>query len=95
MKTGYGKKVASRDKRKSPKLEDMIAMFDKINKDELSSGGRPGIDNAYRPLTDWEYYSDQIENIYGVSMAKARELAKQMAEFAKKRGKEIEINEED
>lgn len=62
-----------------PTAKELYDMFNKINKDAVAEEG----DDAFVSLADIEYYTDQIENIYELPEAEAKELAKEMAAMSK------------
>jgi hypothetical protein len=60
-----------------PPTPELVKMFEQINKDCEESG------EGVVELTDIDYYSDQIANIFEVDEDTARVAAEQMAEFIK------------
>jgi len=60
---------------RTPSVDELIDLFTRVNRDIKHDKTGESI----VPLTDWEYYSEQIENIFGLDAKKARELAKEMA----------------
>lgn len=58
-----------------PTLKDLFKMFNKINDDCMRAC------EDIIPLTDKEYYSEQIQNIYNLTEECADELADQMRKF--------------
>jgi len=69
---------------KTPSVHDMFVLFTLVNKDAKKNG-----DSVVR-LTDWDYYSTQIQNIYGVDDDTAESLAKQLAQYVKAHKEKIE-----
>jgi hypothetical protein len=57
---------------------DLKKLFDEVNEDISNSD-----DDAefFIPLSDIEYYSEQIQNLYQLSEKEAKTLAKQMSEL--------------
>jgi hypothetical protein len=62
-----------------PTINELIKMFTQINKDCAKKG-----ETVVALDEDWEYYAEQIENIYGCSFEEADELAQAMAKEFKK-----------
>lgn len=56
-----------------PTVAEMIDLFNKVNADCEETG------ESVVALTDVEFYSEQIENIYEVNSKTARALAEQLA----------------
>lgn len=56
-----------------PSMGDLIKLFELINN---------GADEEEKvPLSDWEYYSEQIQNLYELDEVTSNTLAKQMADI--------------
>ena len=64
---------------KKPTTNEMYILFTQINKDAQKSGA------SVVNLTDVNYYTHQIENIYGVDYDSAKLLAKSLAQYVKEK----------
>lgn len=62
-----------------PTAKELYDIFNKINKDIVAEEGEDG----FVSLADIEYYTDQIQNIYELPEAEAKELAKEIAAMSK------------
>jgi hypothetical protein len=57
-----------------PTVKQLKDLFTQVNKDCAKTG------EAVVKLTDWEYYSAQIQNIYELGENESIRLAKQLAQ---------------
>ncbi len=77
---------------KLPTVEELIELFTKVNADSKENGEEEEI-----PLTDVDYYSGQIENLYfGGELDPCKDavrLAKEMADKVGKTNESEELNE--
>lgn len=77
----YEKKLKSlKNGGKLPKVKDLKKMFEDINADIIKNETGESV----VPLTDSEYYAEQIQNIYDVDDKTADTLAKQLSSASAK-----------
>lgn len=55
-----------------PTIEGLRTLFIRVNQDDVANGG------VFVPFTDFDFYSEQIQNLYGISDGEAIRLAKEL-----------------
>lgn len=76
----FASQLKNEDESILPSIPELRRLFEEINEDLK---GNSENEEQPVPLTDWEYYAGQIENIYFIDEDLAIQLAKALAEDVK------------